>query len=173
MGGWGAWVVDHISVDLMTLWMKVRLSSLLGLSAIVRCGASYGKCAFLGAHERPSFCSGVTWNTSLPLAPAALDAAAKSDFELALDRLHKLGGASSMPLCLESWKALQCASKFQKCSSGVPTQKVRVLVDRTTRSGEFPAAMAPTSRPWPLVPTISFPPRVRVAGVPDALRPIC
>ena len=84
--------------------------------------ASVGQCGLVTSN---SFCSGVDYNATLPLAPAALDAAAKSDFELALDRLHKLGGPTSLPFCLESWKALQCASKFQKCSRGVPAQKVR------------------------------------------------
>ena len=74
---------------------------------------------------RGLFCSGVTWNASLPLSMAALDAAAKADFDLALDRLHRLGSAASLPQCLESWKALQCASKFQKCSGEIPAQKVR------------------------------------------------
>ena len=74
---------------------------------------------------RGLFCSGVTWNASLQLSMAALDAAAKADFDLALDRLHRLGSAASLPQCLESWKALQCASKFQKCSGEIPAQKVR------------------------------------------------
>ena len=100
------------------------------LASLVPIAASIGKCGMVGAasltgpYHDNLFCSGVTWNASLPLAPAALDAAAKSDFELALDRLHKLGGAASLPLCLESWKALQCASKFQKCSKDNPAQKV-------------------------------------------------
>ena len=82
-------------------------------------------------HVTPSkelFCSGVTWNASLPLPVASLDAAAKSDFDLALDRLHRLGSTASLPLCLESWKALQCASKFQKCSAEQPAQKVCMVL---------------------------------------------
>ena len=71
-----------------------------------------------------SFCSGVTWNASLPLAAAELDAAAKSDFENAIGKLRVLGGPAALPLCLESWKALQCASKFQKCGREGPPQKV-------------------------------------------------
>lgn len=102
--------------------MRVYLG--LATAMIAPVHASYGTCGLLTGREK-LFCSGVTWNASLPLAPAALDAAAKADFELALDRLHKVGGASSLPMCLESWKALQCASKFQKCSKATPApQKV-------------------------------------------------
>ena len=82
--------------------------------------ASSAKCGV----PKPSFCSGVDWNSTLPLAPETLDAAAKSDFEIALDRLHHLGGEASMPLCLESWKALQCASKFERCAIGTFRPKV-------------------------------------------------
>ena len=83
-----------------------------------------------------NFCTGVTWNASLPLSPSSLDTAAKADFEQALDRLHRLGSTHSLPMCLESWKALQCASKFQKCSSELPAQKVsahRKMIDRKGR----------------------------------------
>ena len=67
------------------------------------------------------FCSGVTWNASLPLPAADLDAAAKADFEAAHGKLRELAAS---PRCLESWKALQCASKFQKSSREYPVQKV-------------------------------------------------
>ena len=86
--------------------------------------AAHVQCSVLGPGTL-HFCSGVTWNASLPLPASSLDKAAKADFELALDRLHRLGSTTSLPMCLESWKALQCASKFQKCSSEQPAQKVR------------------------------------------------
>jgi hypothetical protein len=73
------------------------------------------------------FCTGVTWNASLPLAPAELDSAARSDYNTAVNRLGQLGGPDGLlklPFCLDSWKALQCASKFQKCSRELPMQKV-------------------------------------------------
>ena len=80
--------------------------------------------ASCGVVRSNAFCSGVTWNTSLPIEAPDLDAAARADFELALGRLDRsTGGASAFPMCLESWKALQCASKFQKCSRDLPAQK--------------------------------------------------
>ena len=109
----------------MSTALSTALRRLL-LALLVRDAASFGKCGLLPDHKQ-LFCSGVTWNASLPLEPAVLDTAAKADFDLALERLHRVGGAAEMPLCLESWKALQCASKFQKCSKGVPAQKVPSL----------------------------------------------
>lgn len=64
-----------------------------------------------------SFCSGTTYPAVLPLPASELDAAARSDYELALGKLQKVGGSATQPMCLEAWKALQCASKFQRCFS--------------------------------------------------------
>lgn len=66
-----------------------------------------------------AFCRDVTYHVSLPLGAAELDAAARSDYEVAVERQPH-----SNSLCLESWKALQCASKFQKCAPQQPAQKV-------------------------------------------------
>ena len=96
---------------------------LAGASLLPVATASFGPtCGQVGPTAH--FCHGVSWNASLPLAASTLDAAAKSDFDQALDRLHKLSAKDSLPLCLESWKGLQCASKFQKCSKELPAQKV-------------------------------------------------
>ena len=72
-----------------------------------------------------SFCSGTTYPAVLPLPASELDAAARSDYELALGKLQKVGGSATQPMCLEAWKALQCASKFQRCSS-IPSAPYKV-----------------------------------------------
>lgn len=102
------------------------MRALLALVALGRRAAAT-TCAPLGPLGTSSssfFCTGVTWNASLPLAASALDTAARTDFDAAVDRLRRLGGAAALPMCLESWKALQCASKFPKCSAELPTQRV-------------------------------------------------
>ena len=71
-----------------------------------------------------SFCQDVTWNASLPLDADALDRAAKADYQQATIHLSKPGGSPPSAFCLESWKALQCASKFPKCTWELPAQKV-------------------------------------------------
>jgi len=91
----------------------VRLG--VALALVARAGAYTGTCGVL-RNRKNLFCSGVSWNASLPLPAAELDAAAKTDFDLAIERLYKVGAGASLPMCLESWKALQCASKFQRCS---------------------------------------------------------
>ena len=53
-----------------------------------------------------SFCSGTTYPAVLPLPASELDAAARSDYELALGKLQKVGGSATQPMCLEAWKAL-------------------------------------------------------------------
>ena len=92
-------------------------AALLGLALTA---STFPSCS----HVHESFCGGVTWNASLPLSSAELDAAARSDYELAIGRLQRMGTPATMTRCLDSWKALQCASKFQKCSREVPAQKV-------------------------------------------------
>ena len=73
----------------------------------------------------------MTWNVSLPVSALELDAAAQSDYEVAVERQPH-----SSPMCLDAWKALQCASKFQKCAAQhQPAQKVcRTLCLRLAHS---------------------------------------
>ena len=94
--------------------------SLIVLASLVRTLSRIAACE--RPADRPMFCAGVTWDASLPLAVNELDNAARSDYSLALGKLART--ANAQPLCLESWKALQCASKFLKCSTEMPSQKV-------------------------------------------------
>jgi len=68
------------------------------------------------------FCQGVTWNASLPLPPAELDAAARDDYAGSMSQLAR--DLQSPGPCQEAWKAVQCASKFPKCSVQISQQKV-------------------------------------------------
>jgi hypothetical protein len=115
----------------------------------LRAALAFGGPACSPVSSRDFFCSGVTWEASLPLEAPALDAAARSDYELALGKLQRLGGPASFPQCLESWKALQCASKFQKCSLEMPTQKVCPATQPSTnrsrlRCHPFPVWASPS-----------------------------
>ena len=68
-----------------------------------------------------SFCTGVTWNVSLGQPAEVVDGLAKHDFEAIL---AKQGRVAATPACLEAWKALQCASKFQKCTAAQPARGI-------------------------------------------------
>jgi hypothetical protein len=76
-------------------------------------------------NDPTAFCGDVSWNASLPLSVSELDRAARSDYQIAVETLGRPGKPLPSELCLESWRALQCASKFPKCSSSQPPQKVR------------------------------------------------
>jgi hypothetical protein len=112
-----------LSASTQILGMVGRLSRALPpLLALALAAPAHGA-ARCGYARSNSFCVGVTWNASLPLPPTDLDAAAQSDWELALGRLGAPGGAAGSR-CLEAWKGLQCASKFPKCSAELPAQRV-------------------------------------------------
>jgi hypothetical protein len=68
-----------------------------------------------------SFCTGVTWNVSLGQPADVVDALAKHDFEAIL---AKQGRVAATPVCLEAWKALQCATKFPRCAKQVTAHLV-------------------------------------------------
>lgn len=92
----------------------------LSMTATLSTPAAAGQCG----SSLNSFCSGVTYDAAFPLPADELDAAARSDYELALGKLQKVGGSAAQPMCLQAWKSLQCASKFQRCSSDPTPFKV-------------------------------------------------
>ena len=103
--------------------------------------------------EPTAFCRNVRWNASLPLSLGELDGAARLDYQIAVETLSKPGKPPPSELCLESWKALQCASKFPKCSSGMPPHKVgpchsaagRIWILTSVPSPHRSAALSATS----------------------------
>ena len=77
-------------------------------------------------HSTTGFCKDVRWNASMGLSAVEMDAAARSDYEVAVETLAKPGRAPPSAMCLDSWRSLQCASKFPKCTPGMPPRKVRM-----------------------------------------------
>lgn len=147
--------------------MAVRIRVLLAVLPRALCVST--TCGVLTGSRAPGFCTGVTWNASLPLDAAELDAAAQSDYKVALSRLTNVGRQSTLPMCLVAWKALQCASKFQKCSRELPAQKVNPLSARGMQSPRPKPASAHSAQKPTLLRTVLL----LAQGVPFAVHQVC
>ena len=91
------------------------------LLAVLLSGGATLRSPSCGGVPTNVFCSGVTYEASLPLPAVELDLAARSDYEAATAKLLQRASSAGMPMCLGAWKSLQCASKFQRCSGDLST----------------------------------------------------
>ena len=73
-------------------------------------------------HPNPAFCAHVSWETSHAVAAADRDAMALRDYDSGLRELESAMQGNAM--CVEQWRALQCAAKFPKCHPQMPVQYV-------------------------------------------------